>query len=194
MVRKHWAIPHLSQHVFDSAIGIGDNRDPVALADLVQLFGGAGVNLIPVRGVADAGDELVEDRIVVESDLGEQLGVEHPPEAVVGGAVRDHHAVETILGAAFQIAQVLGIGREPALGERRMNTHAVGEQQRVAHVEEDDFDFRVHGLYCTPLSGMARAGSKSVSRCDPQKPEPPRTRSITKAFVAGVSFVYWSLS
>ena len=82
--------------------------------------------------------------VVLKSDLREQLGVEHPPEAVVGAAVLyhpSHHPIEPILGAAFQIAQMLAIGREAAFGERRVNALAIGEQQRVANVEEDEFDF-----------------------------------------------------
>jgi hypothetical protein len=63
---------------------------------------------------------------------------------VVGAAVPGHHPIELILDSAFQIAQVLAIGREAARGERRVNALAIGEKQRVAYVEEDGFNFRVH--------------------------------------------------
>jgi hypothetical protein len=140
------------QHVFDSAIRIGDDSDTVPLADFMQLFGGAGANTVPVAGIADAGDELVADCVIFKSDLGEQLGIEHPPKTVVGVAVLGHHPVELILGSAFEIAQVLTIGHEAAFGERRVNAVAIGEQQRVSNVEEDDFDFRVHeSLHGTPF-------------------------------------------
>jgi hypothetical protein len=55
-----------------------------------------------------------------------------------------HHSIELILGPAFQIAQVLAIGREAAFGERGVNTLAIGKQQRVANIEKNDFDVRVH--------------------------------------------------
>ena len=58
--------------------------------------------------------------------------------------LRGHHSIELILGSAFQVAQVLGIGHDAAFGERRVNALAIGEEQRVAHVEENDFEFRVH--------------------------------------------------
>ena len=135
------------QHIFDSAIRIGYDRDLVLLADLVQLLGGAGANLVPVGGVADAGDQLIAGGVVFEAEFGEQLGVEHPPEAVVGAAVGGHHAVETILGAAFQVAQVFGLGHKAAVGERRVNAAAIGEEQGVADVEEDEFGFRAHGFF-----------------------------------------------
>jgi hypothetical protein len=70
---------------------------------------------------------------------------------VVGVAVPGHHPIELILGSAFQIAQVLAIGREAAFDERRVNALTIGEQERIANVEEDDFDFRVHSLYCFPF-------------------------------------------
>jgi hypothetical protein len=72
------------------------------------------------------------------------LGVEHPPETVVGAAIGGHHSVELILGSAFQIAQEVGIGYDAAFSERRVNALVIGEEQRVANVEEDDFDFGVH--------------------------------------------------
>ena len=88
------------------------------LADLTQALGSARANLVPVAGIADAGDELVADGVgvILKSNFGKQLGVEHPPEAVVGRAVRDHHAVKTILGPAFQIAQVFALGDNAAFG------------------------------------------------------------------------------
>jgi hypothetical protein len=110
----------LPQHVFDSAIGIGDDRNLVAFADGAQLFGGAGTNRVPVGGVANTGDELVADGIelvfvfafvmLLNADLGEQLRIKHPPETVIGAAVFGHDPIELILGAAFQVAQVLVLG------------------------------------------------------------------------------------
>src|SRR5208282_3446315 len=82
--------------------------------------------------------------IVFESDLGELLRVEHPPKTVIGAAVGGHHSIELILGSAFQVAQVLAIGHDAACGERRVNALAIGEEQRVANVEEDGFDVRVN--------------------------------------------------
>jgi hypothetical protein len=49
-----------------------------------------------------------------------------------------------ILGSTFQIAQKVGIGQDAAFGEGRVYALAIGEQQRVAHVEEDGFDCGVH--------------------------------------------------
>ena len=102
------------QHVFDLAVRIGDDRDRVALPISCSCSAVPGRIHVPVAGVADAGDELVADCVVIKSDLGEQLGVEHPPETVVGVAVPGHHSIELILGSAFQIAQKIGIGQEAA--------------------------------------------------------------------------------
>jgi hypothetical protein len=63
---------------------------------------------------------------------------------VVGVAVRGDHPVELILGSTFQIAQKVGIGQDAAFGEGRVYALAIGEQQSVANVEEDDFDCGVH--------------------------------------------------
>src|SRR5580692_1081805 len=68
---------------------------------------------------------------------------------MVGAAVGGHHPVELILGATFQIAQMFAVGHKAAFGERRVNTLAIGEQQRVADVEEDGSDSRVHDR-CRP--------------------------------------------
>jgi hypothetical protein len=46
---------------------------------------------------------------------------------------------------------VLAIGHDPPSGERRVDALTIGEQQRVADVEEDDFDFRIHGIYHSPI-------------------------------------------
>ena len=67
--------------------------------------------------------------------------------------------VELILGPAFQIAQVFAIGREPACGERRVDALAIGEQQRVAHVEENDFDLRVHAECRSPIISLVPGDS-----------------------------------
>ena len=115
------------QHVFNSAVRIGNDSSLIARADLMQLFNGAGANRVPVAGVANRGDELIAEGIVLESDFGEQLRVEHPPEAVVGAAVCGHHAVELVLGSAFQIAQVFAIGYDAGFDERGVNTLAIGE-------------------------------------------------------------------
>ena len=53
---------------------------------------------------------------------------------------------------------MFGIGHEAAFSERRVNALAIGEEQRVADVEEDDFDFRVHGLYSSIISLAAGSG------------------------------------
>lgn len=142
----------LLQYIFDSAIRIGDDCDLVTLTDCAQLLGGSGANRVPVAGVADAGDQLIPDGVVfvfvLNADLEEQLRVEHPPEAVVGAAVLGHHPVELIFGATFQVAQVLVLGYDAALGEWRVNALASGKQQCVANVKEDNSDFRVHGKHC----------------------------------------------
>src|ERR1700687_4055044 len=88
MLRKQRAVPHRCN---TSAIRMEDDRDTVPLADFMQLFGGAGANRVPVAGIADAGDELVADCVIFQSDLGEQLRVEHPPETVIGAAVLCNH-------------------------------------------------------------------------------------------------------
>jgi hypothetical protein len=82
---------------------------------------------------------------------------------VVGAAVLGHHPIELILGSAFQIAQVLAIGHDAAFGERRVNALAIGKQQRVSNVEEDDFDFRIHeSLHRAPLFRRRRCGDTSL--------------------------------
>jgi hypothetical protein len=35
----------------------------------------------------------------------------------------------------------------------------IGEQQRVADVEEDSFNFRVHGVYCSSIITLAARDS-----------------------------------
>src|SRR5208283_1858788 len=115
--------------------------DSVSLADLMQLFGSAGANLVPVGGNASAFDQLIADCVVSKSDLREQLRIKHPPKSAVGTVVPGHHAIELILNSTFQIAQALATGYDATFDERRMNALDVGKQQRVANVEENNFDF-----------------------------------------------------
>jgi hypothetical protein len=60
---------------------------------------------------------------------------------VIGAAAGGHDAVEFVFRAAFEIAQVLGIGRDAAFGERLVDALAIRKEQRVADVEEDGCNF-----------------------------------------------------
>ncbi len=134
-----------AQDIIDSPIRVGDDRNAVARTDLLELFAGAGGDLVPIGGIADAGDELVAESIVIELELAEQIGVEHPPEVVVGAGVLCHLLVKLVLGAALEIAEKFGSGSETEGRKRCVDTLAVGEEQGIADIEEDDFDFRKHG-------------------------------------------------
>ena len=128
------------EDVFNLAVGVGDDADPVARADLLKLLARACGNDVPVGRLADVGDQLIADDIFAEPDFLEKLAVEHPPEAVIGAAVLDHARVKLILSAALELAEKVGVGRDAAFGEGRVNAIAIGEEQGIADVEEDEFD------------------------------------------------------
>jgi hypothetical protein len=133
----------LLQYIADLAIRVGDDSNPIPLANLTQELGGVGKNYIPISGIADTGDQLIAERVIVQSDLGEQLRVEHPPKAMIGAAVRGHHLVEFILSSTLQIPQVLGVCRMPSLRQASVNNFAIREQEGVADIEEDVFDLSI---------------------------------------------------
>ncbi len=58
-----------AEDVFDFAVGVGNNADLAAVADLLEMFARAGRNDIPVRGLSDGRNQVVTQRVVVDSDL-----------------------------------------------------------------------------------------------------------------------------
>ena len=159
-----------AEHVSNATVGIGDDGDAIALGDTLQLVVRAGKNLVPIGGIADGGDAVVAEFVVVEADLGEELGVEHAPEAVIVIAVGDHERVEPIFDAGFEIAKMLGVAGEAAVREPGVDSRAIGEEQRVADIEENGVDCGVlggHSIYGIVMRGGRRKRSSSCTWCEP---------------------------
>jgi hypothetical protein len=62
---------------------------------------------------------------------------------MICAAFGGHRDIELVFGSAFEIAQMFGLERVSTFDERRVNDFAVREQKRVAHIEEDGFDWAI---------------------------------------------------
>jgi hypothetical protein len=132
------------QNVFDFAIGIGDDGDLISAADFAKSFRSAGADVVPVGGIPDACDQVIADCVVFQSNLGQKLGVEHPPKTMVAAAgpceYPGHDSVKLIFSPAFQVPELLSVEHNAAFAQRRVNALVIGKEQSVSHIEEDESD------------------------------------------------------
>src|SRR5262249_28264226 len=71
------------------------------------------------------------------SQVFEQVGVEHPPEAMIGVAFVLDDGVKLVLGATLNGPPLVIGGKDAAPMKRLENVLAIEEQERVADVEKD---------------------------------------------------------
>jgi hypothetical protein len=134
----------LLQDIFNFAICVRNDGDPVAFSYVAQLLQCAGQNPIPVAGRSYATNELVAQFIVLQSDFKKQPGVKHPPEAMIGAPVGGNDLIELILRSAFQIAQMFRIECVSPRGKGSVNDFMIRKQKRIPDIEEDSCDLRIH--------------------------------------------------
>ena len=102
------------------------------------------MEVVPVGGITDACDQVIADAVVFRPDLGQKLGVEHPPKTMVAAAglceYPGHDSVKLIFSPAFQVPELLSVEHNAAFGQRRVNALAIGKKQSGSHIEEDESD------------------------------------------------------
>jgi len=145
-------------------VGVGDYADAKFLADTFESRAGARRHVVPVGGSAGGGDQRVANRIIFDPKLIGEVGVEHPPEAVVGATVVLEDVVKFVLGFAFEGLPLVVGGDGAAFVQRSKDALAVGEEQSIAYIEEDGFGMIGHRDYLpTDATGEARSWIKIYS-------------------------------
>jgi len=99
-------------------VGVRDDGDAIALGKAFESFGGARADYVPVRGDASGLDQRLVYCLVFYAEIGEEVGVEHPPEAVIGMAAVLDDVVKFVISATLDRLPLLVGGKDSAIVKR----------------------------------------------------------------------------